>query len=102
MYRALLLVLWTPCLGFAGEPTAVERGKKALESTAFIKAFWPKSAYDNVWKVWGLKEKPKDYAEAVQTRYGLHPAPYDNKNYPMGLRHAVDADPLAKEQRCLA
>ena len=87
MHRLLLIcLLAVPVLG--AEPTAAERGRKALETTAFIKAFWPKTAYDNVWKVWGLKEKPADYAAAISERYGLHPAPYDNRKYPMGLRQA--------------
>ncbi len=72
----------------AAEPTSAERGKKALESTAFIKAFWPKPVYDAVWKQWGVKEKPKEYAAAVGERYGLHPAPYENGGFPMGLRKA--------------
>jgi mono/diheme cytochrome c family protein len=76
-----------PVFAFAEEPSA-ERGKKALEGTAFIKAFWPKPAYDNAWKVWGLKEKPKEYEAAVRERYGLHPAPFPNDGYPMGLRKA--------------
>jgi mono/diheme cytochrome c family protein len=44
-------------------------------------------AYDNLWKQWGLKEKPADYARAVRERYGLQPAPYDNQGLPMGLRY---------------
>ncbi len=87
MHRFALLLL-LPCCAFAADSTPAERGKKALESTAFIKAFWPKAAYDNAWKVWGLKEKPKDYAVAVGERYGLHSAPYQNGDYPMGLRKA--------------
>lgn len=71
----------------AADPSA-ERGKKALAETAFIKAFWPKPAYDNLWRVWGLKEKPADYEAAVRERFGLHAAPYPNSGYPMGLRKA--------------
>jgi hypothetical protein len=84
---ACLTLLVTP-FAVAAEPTPAERGKKALEGTAFIKAFWPTAAYQSAWKVWGLKEKPKDYAAAVGERYGLHPAPYENGGYPMGLRKA--------------
>jgi Cytochrome c len=84
----LLLVCLLASVAWCAEPTAPERGKKALESTAFIKAFWPKQGYDNVWKVWGLKEKPKEYSAAVSERYGLHTAPYENMTYPMGLRQA--------------
>ncbi len=70
------------------EPTPAERGRHALESTAFIKGFWPKASYDNAWKVWGLKEKPAGYDTKFRERYGLHEAPYANDGYPMGLRKA--------------
>jgi len=82
----LICAIVVPVLG--AEPTAAERGRNALETTAFIKAFWPKTDYENVWKVWGLKEKPTEYATAVRERYGLHAAPYENQTYPMGLRTA--------------
>lgn len=90
-YRWLLLSLFcTISTANAQEydPEAAERGRKALESTAFIKAFWPRSAYDNVWKVWGNEPKPLNFPQAFRERYGLHPAPYPNDNYPMGLRKA--------------
>jgi Cytochrome c len=70
------------------EPTHAERGRTALESKAFIPAFWPRAAYDLAWKQWGVAEKPKDYAAAFNDRYGLHPAPYANNGLPMGLRVA--------------
>lgn len=85
---AILLPVLTASAARAAEPTPAERGKAALESTAFIKAFWPKPAYDSAWKTWGLTAKPADYPAAFRTRYGLHPAPYPNDGYPMGLRKA--------------
>ncbi|MCU0704006.1 MAG: hypothetical protein MUF18_08525 [Fimbriiglobus sp.] len=88
MTRFALPLLLLPIVAVAADPTPAERGKKAIESTAFIKAFWPKPAYESAWKVWGLAEKPKDYEAAVRERYGLHPAPYPNDGYPMGLRTA--------------
>jgi mono/diheme cytochrome c family protein len=72
----------------AKEPTPAERGYKALTQTAFIPAFWRTTAIPNVWKQWGLKEKPADYAAAVRERYGLHEAPYPNDGLPMGFRKA--------------
>lgn len=72
----------------AAEPTAAERGKTALTGTAFIRGFWPRYAYDTVWKQWGIDRKPTDYAAAVRERYGLHTAPYPNGDLPMGLRKA--------------
>jgi mono/diheme cytochrome c family protein len=45
-------------------------------------------AYENVWKQWGVPEKPPNFAELFMERYGLHPAPFDNKGLPMGLLEA--------------
>jgi Cytochrome c len=71
----------------AAEPTAAERGYKALTQTAFIPASWRPRAYDNAWKRWpGVTEKPANYDEAFRDYYGLHPAPYPNADLPMGLR----------------
>jgi Cytochrome c len=72
----------------SADPAAADRGKAALERTAFIPAFWPRSAYDRLWKQWGVADKPADYPAAVQDRYGLPPAPYPNDGLPMGLRTA--------------
>ena len=44
--------------------TPAERGREALTGTAFIKGFWPRSAYDNAWRLWGLERKPDDYDAA--------------------------------------
>ena len=68
-------------------PSAADRGKAALEGTAFIRGFWPAPAYRNVWRQWGT-DKPADLTAAVAERFGLHPAPYPNDGYPMGLRKA--------------
>jgi mono/diheme cytochrome c family protein len=81
MLATLVLLLSAP------EPAAV-RGEKALTQSAYIPAFWPAPAYGNLWKAWGLKEKPKDYAGEVFARLGLPPAPYANADLPMGLRKA--------------
>ena len=81
----LIFVVGTVCN--AQEPNA-ERGKKLLEETAYIPAFWPTAAYNRVWRQWNVAEKPNEYAEVVAKRYGLHKAPYDNDGLPMGLRKA--------------
>lgn len=86
MSRVLvLLILAAPA--WAAEPTAAERGHKALTTTAFIPAAWRPKAYDTAWKRWaGVTEKPGDYDAAFRDYYGLHLAPYPNGNLPMGLR----------------
>jgi len=74
----------------ADEPTAAERGKAHLLGQAYNPPTITISAYENVWKQWGLKEKPApaDYDRLFRERYGLHAAPYPNGRYPMGLREA--------------
>jgi mono/diheme cytochrome c family protein len=56
-----------------------------MEEGAFNPPGFSARAYQNVWKQWGVKEKPADYARAFAERYGLHPAPFANGGYPMGL-----------------
>jgi hypothetical protein len=72
----------------ADSPVAAERGRKALETRTFIPAAWSLKAYDEVWHYWNTaaKDKPEPYDLAFREHYGLHPAPFDNGRYPMGLR----------------
>jgi mono/diheme cytochrome c family protein len=73
----------------AAEPTAADRGYKALTETAFIPAFWTNKVVQDAWKVWpGVKERPENYAEVFREHYGLHEAPYRSGPLPMGLRKA--------------
>lgn len=65
-----------------------QRGRDALLTRAYLPVAWSEQTYQNVWKVWGLKEKPADFEERFRERYGLHPAPYPNDGLPMGLRYA--------------
>src|SRR5262245_13785914 len=88
MHRLLPVVLLLPLAAPAltAEPTAAERGRTALTTTAFIPGFWSPRAVNEAWRQWGVAEKPADYAAAFRDRYGLHPAPYPNDGLPMGLR----------------
>ncbi len=74
----------------AAEPTAAERGRQALLGRSFIQAGWSLTAYENLWKTWGadVTRPPANYDRVVREHYGLHPAPYPNGKYPMGLREA--------------
>lgn len=82
------LLFIVPVSVHADDPDAIARGKKALETRAFSPAPWSFSAYENAWKQWEpkLEKAPENYADAFRERYGLHPAPFDNGKYPMGLR----------------
>jgi hypothetical protein len=83
MMPALFAILLIP-----GADPAIERGRAALTSRAFIPAFWPRPAVERAWTQWGLAAKPADYAAALHERYGLAKAPYPNDGLPMGLRMA--------------
>jgi mono/diheme cytochrome c family protein len=83
---ALVLVLLAAGAAAAEETTPAERGREALLGRSFDPAIVSVRGYESVWKEWGLAEKPPDYARAVEARYGLHPAPYENHGLPMGLR----------------
>jgi mono/diheme cytochrome c family protein len=69
----------------AAEKTAAERGRDLLFHRSLNPAVWNTTAYDNLWKQWGLAAKPAHYDRAVRERYGLHAAPFDNHGLPMGL-----------------
>jgi hypothetical protein len=85
---AVCMILISGAASFAGDADAVARGKSALESRAFTPAYWTQKAYDDAWEHWTPKPaaKPADYDKAFAAYYGLHPAPYKNDGYPMGLR----------------
>jgi mono/diheme cytochrome c family protein len=72
----------------AREKTPAERGREALLGKSFSPPIITWRDYGNLWKVWGLKEKPADFDRRLRARYGLHEAPYPNKGLPMGLREA--------------
>src|SRR5260370_707311 len=74
----------------AANPSAAERGETALLQRAFNPPSWSAQSYKNAWRHWdrGLRGPPQPYDAAFRERYGLHPAPYANGDYPMGLREA--------------
>ena len=72
----------------AGELTPAQRGEQALEGRAFLPPFWTMEAYLQAWHFWpeGPRTAPQPYDQAFLEHYGLHPAPYANDRYPMGMR----------------
>src|SRR5262245_40317057 len=85
-HRLLLVVLLAACPTVrAADKTPAERGRDTLFYNPLNPPVWSRRAYDNVWKHWGVKGKPADYAAAVRARYGLLEAPFDNKGLPLGL-----------------
>lgn len=69
----------------ATDRSSVERGRDAVAAWQLSPGIWSLNAYDTVWKVWGLKEKPAHFTQLFRERYGLHEAPYDNHGRPIGL-----------------
>jgi mono/diheme cytochrome c family protein len=68
---------------------AIDRGAAAVRGRpAMNPPVWSARTYDDLWKLWGVTDKPANFAEALRKRYGLHPAPYDNDGLPMGLHYA--------------
>jgi mono/diheme cytochrome c family protein len=95
MSRSLLVVVLLVPLTLATtllarhDDAARERGARAVRGEpAMNPPLWSRKAFDNLWKQWGLKEKPADFDAAVRARYGLHAAPYDNHGLPMGLHES--------------
>src|SRR5262249_40660329 len=86
MTRRLLASLAVLCAAsaVAFAQSSAERGAVAVRS-ALNPAVASMQAYENIWKQWGLKEKPADFDKALRERYGLHAAPYANHGLPMGL-----------------
>src|SRR5262249_3924934 len=84
----LLLALWMQPVAVAADKPNAERGRQALLNRTFIPATIPPAVYADLWRTWGngVKKAPADYHAAVRDRYGLHPTPYPNDDYPMGLR----------------
>jgi mono/diheme cytochrome c family protein len=82
------LALLTALSPLRAAESAAERGKKNLLTKVYNAPTVAFSAYEDAWKQWGLKEKPKkeEYAKLFMARYGLHPAPYPNDGLPMGLK----------------
>src|SRR5438874_1827710 len=72
----------------AGEKAVAERGLEVIRARSFSQPLVSVKAYENVWKQWGVAEKPADYQRAFLDRYGLHRSPYDNGGLPLGLGEA--------------
>lgn len=91
---------WLACLVFIGTGFATviaadhvgsaDRGRDAVRGRpALNPPVCSTDAYENLWKKWGLTDKPADYGRAVRDRYGLAEAPYENAGLPMGMHHAA-------------
>ena len=91
------LVLCLPQALLAEDNASAERGRYVLQNGSFLLPAWGPKTWDLVTK--SSKPLPAPYQQADQTsaqqamtRFGLHPAPFDNNNLPMGLRPAWSRD----------
>lgn len=66
------------------------RGKLYLQSNDFAAPSFSLKAFNNLHKQWDVKTQPSPQIilEHFESRYGLHSAPYENNNLPMGLKLA--------------
>jgi Cytochrome c len=95
----LLLVFATATAG--GEGASAERGRNYVLHRPLNPPVWSLRAYEQVWKQWGLKEKPADYGTAFRVRYGLVEAPFDNHGLPLGLAEAPGLFGKGVSHNCL-
>ena len=67
----------------ADEPTAAERGKKALLEHCYSPPTITRHGFDNLWKQWGLEAKPSqaEFDRILRERYGLHERPIPTTAY---------------------
>src|SRR5579862_7534955 len=71
------------------EQSRADRGREAVHGQPPLNPpVWAPAAYENAWRLWGLKEKPLNYDAAMRDRYGLHAPPYENGGLPMGIHVA--------------
>jgi mono/diheme cytochrome c family protein len=85
------------------DSAAVERGRLVIERRVFLPAAWLPTAYDEAWRQWSplVKDRPEPYGAVFREHYGLHPAPFDNGPYPMGLRQGRGRAGRALTTDCL-
>jgi mono/diheme cytochrome c family protein len=95
--KRLLMILAVGLLTFTGgsasetalQAPSTDRGREAVRGRpALNPSVCSTEVYENLWKRWGLAEKPSDYAHAIRDRYGLHEAAYENGGLPMGFHRA--------------
>jgi hypothetical protein len=81
-----LFVSIGPAPAGAQQTSRAERGQDAARGRPPLNPpLASLTAYENIWKRWGLKEKPGNYEAVLRERYGLQTAPYKNDGLPLGL-----------------
>src|SRR5262245_29436953 len=85
---ALLAALALAPAARAADPEAAARGRRFLIERSYNPPSWPLSAYRQAGRFWSppLAAEHADYDRRFRERYGLHPAPYDNRGLPMGFK----------------
>jgi mono/diheme cytochrome c family protein len=86
----LVMISLSVATVLAADLSRAQRGERALLGRAFNPPAWTATAYKNVWRYWDPKptQPPEPYTSAFLEHYGLHPAPYPNAGYPMGIRES--------------
>lgn len=70
------------------DPARAARGEALLTEAVLGDGLVPQLALQNLWLAWGnvFPVTGEAYWEQFRERYGMHPAPFDNGVYPMGIR----------------
>lgn len=79
------------------DENAVKRGKLAAQNVASPLTVSTR-AFDDLWKEWGLAERPENFLERVSQRYGLLESKSD---YPLGLHEFAGPFGKGVAQNCL-
>jgi hypothetical protein len=87
-----LLLLLASGLGRGDDGPSKDRARAIANGQGAVRGvppmnppLWSMKTFQNLWRQWGLKERPKDFDRLLRERYGLLPAPYENQGLPMGL-----------------
>lgn len=93
----LNLIFCLPQPVLADDDASISRGRYALQNGSFLLPAWGPGAWERAVK--STKPLPEAYRKTEQppsqqamTRFGLHPAPFENNGLPMGLRPAWSHD----------
>ena len=84
----VFMVLLFACEWAPAQSVEAKRGQEALLFRALLPPAWSLRAYQDLWKLAGLKERPgpEAFASLMRDHYGLQAPGFANDGLPMGLQ----------------